>query len=591
MKIINLKSMCRMLPVLGIPFVLAGCIDSSFDLSEGHLDKTVKLEAEGIALKFGSTEKVLLQDLIKVENNIVTDADNTYYIVERGTTDINFSVAPAQTSISQFSLYPDEHILDGEDCAGQSIAKGQTLLFSNVSLTGGINTHIRNISTDVKSILSVDYGEQHFFFTLQMDQSAGAGFAIKSVKNFKIKLPKDVVSSNADSKNEVHFKDISLSPANSVFLGSVDFLGLNFSNKGERGYINAGDIDLSQDLIELEADIELYATRDFTIHADDYVSLELDGKLNGKEVEKLEAKSITGYFDPAINPEIDPINIREKLPSVLTEGEQHFDVSGTTVRFDVDMTEEPADILARIDLVGSGEGHLPAAGKSATLEGGKMNVIYFYDEHGEVSDPDGIVAESRRYPSDINRVFVDIPDEVVVNLGDGRIHMADKPCTIAFGREYTAFVDYKFALPFRFNKSFRIEYHDTTEDLNGDLKDLQADGIRIVADVANTVPLDLKLAVVAKDIYGEPINVDVDKVLVKAAPVSQGLKETVTPIEIVIKFADPSELSRLDKVDFVVEADSRQEVEGGVLRSDMYLQMRDARIKFLGSIIADLNDE
>lgn len=588
---INLKSYYRLLPVLGMSLALAGCVDSSFDLSDGHLDKTVKLEAEGIALKFGSTEKIMLKDLIKIENNIVTNADNVYYIVETGSTEVDFKIDPVHTTINQFDLHPDEHLVDGGDLAGQTIHKGETMNFPGISLTGGINTSITDISEDVKSIISVDYGEHHFYFNLLMNQSPNSHFAIKSIKNFKIRLPKDIKSTNADAKNEVHFKDITVNPANSIFLGTVDFKGLDFSSRGQRGYINNGTIDLTNEMVELEADVELEATKDFTIQSNDYISLQLNGKLNNLEVAKLDTKTITGYFDPTIEPEIDPISVRDELPEVLTEGEQHFDIAGTTVRFDVDMTDEPADILVRADINGSGEGHLPAGqGQYATLVGGKKNILYFYDKHDTVNDPDGEVAGAQKYPSDVNNIFVTLPNEVTVNLGEGRVHLADKPTTIEFGRDYNVALDYKFALPFKFNKGFRIEYRDYADEISGDLEDLAAEGIRIVADAANTAPLDLKLTLVAKDINGAELNVDISDVIIKAAPVSQGIVETVTPIDVQIKFANPSDLSRLDKVEFIVEANSQEDVVGGVLRSDMYLQLRDARIKFIGSIIADLND-
>ena len=70
---------------------LTACVDDSYDMSK-DIDLTMGLGSEGLQLKVGSTEKIMLADLLETDNDVKTDAAGLYYLVEDGQTDINFSV-------------------------------------------------------------------------------------------------------------------------------------------------------------------------------------------------------------------------------------------------------------------------------------------------------------------------------------------------------------------------------------------------------------------------------------------------------------------------------------------------------------------
>ena len=61
---------------LGLP--LTACVDDSYDASK-DIDMTMGLGSQGLQLKLGNTENIMLADLLEEDENLKTDAQHTYY--------------------------------------------------------------------------------------------------------------------------------------------------------------------------------------------------------------------------------------------------------------------------------------------------------------------------------------------------------------------------------------------------------------------------------------------------------------------------------------------------------------------------------
>ena len=83
--------------VLPAALMLCSCVDSSVDY--GDVDMKVKLNVDGLKVKFGNTERIKLVDLLKPEGNIKTDANGLYYLVETGQTHLDFTIKKASSEI------------------------------------------------------------------------------------------------------------------------------------------------------------------------------------------------------------------------------------------------------------------------------------------------------------------------------------------------------------------------------------------------------------------------------------------------------------------------------------------------------------
>ena len=98
----------------GASFLLTSCIDDSYDLDK--VDLTMGLGSDGLAVKFGNTEKILLNDILETDNSVkVQEGTNLYYLVESGSTNINMTVDKFSTSINDTHLNMNAPVLTFDD--------------------------------------------------------------------------------------------------------------------------------------------------------------------------------------------------------------------------------------------------------------------------------------------------------------------------------------------------------------------------------------------------------------------------------------------------------------------------------------------
>ena len=70
---------------------MTSCLDKSFDLDE-DIDMTMGFGSDGLSVKLGTTEKILLGDILEVDKSVKLDNANKYYLVEEGSTAVDFKV-------------------------------------------------------------------------------------------------------------------------------------------------------------------------------------------------------------------------------------------------------------------------------------------------------------------------------------------------------------------------------------------------------------------------------------------------------------------------------------------------------------------
>lgn len=132
--------------------------------------------------------------------------------------------------------------------------------------------------------------------------------------------------------------------------------------------------------------------------------------------------------------------------------------------------------------------------------------------------------------------------------------------------------------------------------MSKDLKDYQADGIVVTADVLNAVPMQLIATAEAQDVAGQPIpGITVTEATIAPAKAVSSLATTdieqnavTTPITIEMTLANPADLQRLDRFMLKIEAEGTQP-EAGVLSSNQYIKVTNMRLRLKGQIIGNFN--
>lgn len=135
--------------------------------------------------------------------------------------------------------------------------------------------------------------------------------------------------------------------------------------------------------------------------------------------------------------------------------------------------------------------------------------------------------------------------------------------------------------------------------MNKDLKDYEADGLVVTANIFNAVPLDLTATVIPVDVNGRVIS----EIVVSEANVAPAQPKSVlaneaevtatgveTPVQINMKLTNPKALKRLDVLRLRIQAAGTQTAgQKAVLSSLQYIKVKDIRLKLKGQIVADFN--
>ena len=228
---------------------------------------------------------------------------------------------------------------------------------------------------------------------------------------------------------------------------------------------------------------------------------------------------------------------------------------------------------------------MPETRKAEFLKN-KQNYVYV-SQDSTPYDPTGLNTSATKYQvSNLGDLINQLPDYIKVDVSGKQIKVKDEPATIQLGKNYNASLGYKIFVPFQFNNGLKIVYRDSTNSLNEDLQDYQAEGLAIKATAYSTVPLDLSATVYPVDVNGDEIpGIQVDNVMIKAS--TDGTTEQATEMEVSVKLTNPKDLQKVDRFLFRVSADANQ--SNLSLNSQQYLRFDNVRLQLKGKVIADFN--
>ncbi|MGM9694346.1 MAG: hypothetical protein ACI3YC_04990 [Alloprevotella sp.] len=621
----------------GSAFLTTACVDNSYDLSE-DLDLTMGLGSNGLSVPMGNVEKIYLKDILSVDESVKLDNANQYYLVEDGKTDFKFTIDKVTTKVDNPTLRTDagkpalpfntvcDYIRDlGLPVGVSSVTvPNQSYIFSGEAEgTEGIDFSVTNISSDIKAIHSVNFNPLKVSLKLEWFKSINAlKFDLDELRDVVIVLPpilhvdKSTLSAEwtlDESTNTLTSSSIVFNSANNKEIVTFNIDQAMLKNCSE---IVNGELSISPEAlnITMKGKADFKNTGSFTMWSNDYMDVRLHitigtpGAYNKTNVVVTSAK---GIFDPVIDPAVESIDIASELPDFLQDDEVRVNVSNPTLKFYVHSKNEndvqiPADVdfYATLHSIKDGADQVEPVNfpKYTRLHKNTSNVIYFYqdaaagpyDPNGLETDADGKKVQKQQV-SNISSLINMLPDRIEVDLGangaDKHIFVTQEENEVVLGQQYSQAVDYTIYVPFEFKNGVTIVYTDEADDMNKDLKDYAADGLQISAVAENTIPLDLEATILAYDVNGNLIpGIVFDKVDVKAGGGTDASAVT-TNLVIDATLTDRELLRKLDKLEFKINADSEAtSTATHKLVSTQYVQLKDVKLKLVGQIVADFND-
>ena len=589
--------------LLPAAFLLCSCVDSSVDYDD--IDMKMKFNVDGLKVKFGDTEKIKLDDLLKPEGNIKTDGNGMYYLVEQGQTHFDFTVKKPSAEVDANQLNVGYNF--GDDIWKEVMKRLDDHQKATLAQTGyevPVNEQPNYIAfeeadefdfdlsweNDIVRLKRIDLENATFNFKLKLQDGVAKNFAIYGFRNVKITLPSYIKSSSANFKDGVYtFADRKFSEGqHEIDLGQLTVDSVAFAQA-----LTSHRVPRKK--FSIKGEMAMGVKTAFHVAGDKApkANIALLVSINGKAKDVVSATSVTGVFNPTIAPKVDPIQVKSQVPEFLRGDDVALKVEQLTLRFDADMREIPATVTLKNGKLtahaGTSQNEVLLAPEGVRLEKRKENVVYFY--HGEQPD-DNETAPAQAQKSevkDFNRLIEQIPDVVNVNLGNDAVQLAQEETTLEFGKTYHTKAAYKLLVPFVLTQGLKIDYSNETNDIDLDAKDLTTDklSLTVQADALTNIPLTLKAKLIPLDEKGAVIaDMSVTEVEIKGS--SDG-KEVTRPIMLTLHARNPKSLQLLKRFKFSVKASADEVAKAQALRSDQYLQIKNAKLRLGGGVVANFN--
>ena len=582
--------------------VMFSCVDSDYDVSE-DIDMTVGLGSDGLKFKLGSTQKIMMKNVLEVDNDFKTDATNMYYLIKKGDTQYDFNVSAFSSNVDDVNYTTDSpvitysmltDILPG-GAGSIDINKGTVIdIPEPVKAAGTFKYTAEGIKDEIISVKRVSAFEGTKVKVVAKIKIQGTDFGFKDVKNMKVTFPEYLEIANftggSISGNTLIVNDLTNVSGDELYLGEAEFRSVNPNEKA----ISADrTLTLSSD-VSFTSDFSFQAMSDFTVSEGDKCDVSVVFSVtdhNGNHG-NVSIKSAEGRFNPVIDPAPEDIEVLSSLPDFLKDDEVTITVSNPTVKFVADMSEISVPMefnmnaTSRKNNAETANVWFPAKDSKAKLHKNMLNTLYFHESEEGPYDPEGVAGNSDKYMIDnISSLVHKLPDYINIDLSNRKVNVDNSETSyIELDRNYRFSAGYDVYVPFQFDAGLKIVYNDSIEDLHDDLQDYEADSAAVSATIENTVPLDLDLEIIPVDLGGNELScIHIDKVKINAA---KGSEPTDTEVYLNIRLDNRSDLKKLDKLMLRVSA---QSIDNGLLTSEQYIQIKDIRLILKGQVVCDFN--
>lgn len=598
---INKSRIVACMLAAGFLAVGSGCTDSDFDLS--NIDQTIGIGGDGLQLPTNSTENIVLDDLLDLNNSdFISIAENGDYMFSKQSDDVK----PSHPSIDEVLVKEAKvnnnfkiEIPESSLMQTRRKSAGHTKLSKTASVEGEASEfkYRGNVPYEIRELISAKTASD---INIDVNVTAELKKVIPTFKTMTVTIPSYLklnIGKCSPSQPEydaekgiITFHNIS-SSANINIKANIS--SLDFSTPPPTVVFTPGVLG-ADGSIDFDGAVLLGITFDeVNKEGNSLQNLYMSAKMTMGAIRVTEA---TGKFKPNLDLEdLGNVNINN-VPDFLTDYDVTINLYNPVIELtatsDIDVAGVATATLIAEDERGNEMAKVEIRGLNIKPNGTTRLCICKHKEGIDETKYDQV-----KVVSNLSDIVRKIPHRINCKAEvDADTY---RKGTVKLGKEYTIDADVYMKAPLAFDEGAQIVYTDTIDGWNEDIDKFSfAEGayIEMTTEVENKMPAYLNVSAFAIDVNGKEIpqhriRVDVSN-SVKAS--EDGEKAVVTPVTIKLSENEKGALKTVDGIVFRVTAAAgekdAQTIVGKTINAYKHtLTARNIKVRLVGKIIADFN--
>lgn len=598
---INKSRIVACMLAAGFLAVGSGCTDSDFDLS--NIDQTIGIGGDGLQLPTNSTENIVLDDLLDLNNSdFISIAENGDYMFSKQSDDVK----PSHPSIDEVLVKEAKvnnnfkiEIPESSLMQTRRKSAGHTKLSKTASVEGEASEfkYRGNVPYEIRDLISAKTASD---INIDVNVTAELKKVIPSFKTMTVTIPSYLklnIGKCSPSQPEydaekgiITFHNISSSAKINI---KANISSLDFSTPPPTVVFTPGVLG-ADGSIDFDGAVLLGITFDeVNKEGNSLQNLYMSAKMTMGAIRVTEA---TGKFKPNLDLEdLGNVNINN-VPDFLTDYDVTVNLYNPVIELtatsDIDVAGVATATLIAEDERGNEMAKVEIRGLNIKPNGTTRLCICKHKEGIDETKYDQV-----KVVSNLSDIVKKIPHRINCKAEvDADTY---RKGTVKLGKKYTIDADVHMSAPLAFDEGAQIVYTDTIDGWNEDIDKFSfAEGayIEMTTEVENKMPAYLNVSAFAIDVNGKEIpqhriRVDVSN-SVKAS--EDGEKAVVTPVTIKLRENEKGALKTVDGIVFRVTAAAgekdAQTIVGKTINAYKHtLTARNIKVRLVGKIIADFN--
>lgn len=598
---INKSRIVACMLAAGFLAVGSGCTDSDFDLS--NIDQTIGIGGDGLQLPTNSTENIVLDDLLDLNNSdFISIAENGDYMFSKQSDDVK----PSHPSIDEVLVKEAKvnnnfkiEIPESSLMQTRRKSAGHTKLSKTASVEGEASEfkYRGNVPYEIRDLISAKTASD---INIDVNVTAELKKVIPTFKTMTVTIPSYLklnIGKCSPSQPEydaekgiITFRNISSSAKINI---KANISSLDFSTPPPTVVFTPGVLG-ADGSIDFDGAVLLGITFDeVNKEGNSLQNLYMSAKMTMGAIRVTEA---TGKFKPNLDLEdLGNVNINN-VPDFLTDYDVTVNLYNPVIELtatsDIDVAGVATATLIAEDERGNEMAKVEIRGLNIKPNGTTRLCICKHKEGIDETKYDQV-----KVVSNLSDIVKKIPHRINCKAEvDADTY---RKGTVKLGKKYTIDADVYMSAPLAFDEGAQIVYTDTIDGWNEDIDKFSfAEGayIEMTTEVENKMPAYLNVSAFAIDVNGKEIpqhriRVDVSN-SVKAS--EDGEKAVVTPVTIKLRENEKGALKTVDGIVFRVTAAAgekdAQTIVGKTINAYKHtLTARNIKVRLVGKIIADFN--
>lgn len=577
--------------ILGTAAVVgfSGCTDNDYDLSE--IDSTIGIGGDGLEIPSLSTEIIPLKDVLELEANgsVVEDEVSGDYVFRQSGAD----VAPVHPFIDKITIAEQNSVsndleLTFSSASGSRRRSATRAGGQSVVADGWIQafTYEGNKPEEVVDLYEAEVSSK---VTLDIDFS-DVKSVVSKFDQIEVDMPAFMTINNVKCGGYAFEQSGSKLTLKNVYTSSnmtitADITSLNFKEK-DTSY---GSLSISGGKVKMEGKVHVTAVASSFNSGAGTTGRKISSVMN---MSKFVVNAATGKFNPEIALS-DLGNIKVSgIPDFLQGGNVVVDLYNPQIKLTVtsDM-DVPGTLNGVIKSFKNGQLLATVNVDNVPIDANKTSTICICRRSEGVSGFDHVLTNPN-----LSKLIETIPDNITFSANAS----ADQTNSYRFelGHNYTVQPAYSVDAPIAFGENASIEYRDTLDGWNDNIKDFElAEGayVNMDASIKSCVPAYMTVSAVPVDVNGNAISADELSVEVTGSVEASkdGVSETTSPVNIKVSQMKKGAMKKLDGIVFVVAgkaSDGNNAVTGITLNANRHtLKVEQLKIKLVGKLIGNFN--